>query len=322
MHEPDVGRQRRQRAQATTAPGKGTGDHADPSQRHITHGLAWDKDEKKSEISRGRARCLSFSTSGLGPVSHPGRGQRRPARSPVWSEIPGGTCLSVVCLVGIGTLHEGALHAAFKQWLARPGDLFEQPVGRYVVDVVRGDLLIEIQTGGFSPLREKLPRLLENHRVRLVAPVARSRTIVRLDDEGLALSRRRSPQTGRIEDIFARLVSIAALVAHAGFELEVVEIKETEKRVHQPGRAWRRKGWVVQGRELDDVVERNLIRGPADLAALLPDSLPAVFSTADIARRGGLPRATAQQMAFCLCAAGALTRVGKRGNAGLFQRVV
>jgi len=224
--------------------------------------------------------------------------------------------------VGIGTLHEGALHAALKQWLARPGDLYEQPVGRYVVDVVRGDLLIEIQTGGFSPLREKLPRLLEHHRVRLVAPVARTRTIVRLDDSGKTLSRRRSPKTGRIEDIFARLVSIAALIGHAGFELEVVEINETERRSHEPGRARRRKGWVVAGRDLDDIVERNLIRGAADLAALLPHSLPTVFSTADIARRASLPRETAQQMAFCLCAAGAVAHVGKRGNARLFERLI
>ncbi|HEY4222807.1 MAG TPA: hypothetical protein VGO62_15730 [Myxococcota bacterium] len=224
--------------------------------------------------------------------------------------------------IGIGTLHEGALHAALKQWLARDGDLFEHPVGKYIVDVVRGDLLIEIQTGGFAPLRQKLPRLLESYRVRLVVPVARTRTIVRLDVDGAQLSRRRSPTAGRIEDIFARLVSIPALIANERFELELLEIAEIEKRVHERGKAWRRKGWVVQGRELVDVVERNLIRGAADLAALLPCSLPELFSTADIEQRGGLPRVTAQQMVYCLRAAGAVARVAKRGNAHLYRRLV
>lgn len=221
---------------------------------------------------------------------------------------------------GIGTLHEGALHAGLKRWLARPGDRFEQPVDGYVIDMVRGDLLIEIQTGGFSPLRTKLACLLEHHRVRLVAPLARTRTIQRMSPDGKTLSRRKSPKEGRVEDIFERLVSIAALVAHERFELEVLEIAETELRVQQPGAAWRRKGWLVQGRELQDVLERNLIRSGGDLAGLLPASLPARFSTADLARRADLPRSTAQQMVYCLRAAGAIDRVGKAGNAHLYER--
>ena len=37
----------------------------------------------------------------------------------------------------IGVLREGPLHAAVKALLARPGDRFEVPVGRFVIDVVR-----------------------------------------------------------------------------------------------------------------------------------------------------------------------------------------
>ncbi len=216
----------------------------------------------------------------------------------------------------IGTLNEGALHAGLKQWLARPGDRFEEPVDGYVVDVVRGDLLIEIQTGSFAPLRKKLPALLAHHRVRLVVPIARTRTIRRVDGGGATISRRRSPIAGRIEDVFERLVSIPTVVAHERFELELLEIAEVEVR----GRRRRRRAWGVDGRELVDVLERNLVRGPADLAALLPAELPATFSTADVARLCALPRATAQQMLYCLHAAGALDRVGKSGNAHLYRR--
>ena len=56
----------------------------------------------------------------------------------------------------IGTLNEGALHAQLKEWYRCPGDLLEQVAGGFVVDLVRGDLLVEIQTGGFAPLRRKL----------------------------------------------------------------------------------------------------------------------------------------------------------------------
>src|SRR5205823_13397781 len=71
----------------------------------------------------------------------------------------------------IGTLNEGLLHTQLKAWYRRPGDQFETPVDGYVIDIVRGDTLIEIQTGGFAPLRRKLDRLLDSHRVRLVARV-------------------------------------------------------------------------------------------------------------------------------------------------------
>jgi hypothetical protein len=68
----------------------------------------------------------------------------------------------------IGTLNEGALHVQLKNWYQRPDDRIEQIVDGFVVDLVRGDLLVEIQTGSFAPLRRKLELLTRKHRVRLV----------------------------------------------------------------------------------------------------------------------------------------------------------
>lgn len=220
----------------------------------------------------------------------------------------------------IGTLHEGALHADLKRRLALPGDAFEQPVDGYVVDLVRGDLLVEVQTGGFAPLKDKLHDLLSRHRVRVVAPVARTRTIVRVGEDGARSPRRRSPKRGRIEDVFERLVAIPDLVAHPRFELELVVTAETELRAQAPGRARHRKGWIIVGRALDDVLERRLVRSPGDLAALLPAGLDDAFTTADVARAASMPRALAQQMLYCLHRAGALARVGKVGNAHRYRR--
>ena len=66
---------------------------------------------------------------------------------------------------GIGTLHEGALHAQLKEWYRRPGDRLEERVAGYVVDLVRGEVLVEVQTGGFAPLRRKLEQLSCRHPV-------------------------------------------------------------------------------------------------------------------------------------------------------------
>jgi hypothetical protein len=215
----------------------------------------------------------------------------------------------------IGTLNEGTLHAQLKEWYAEEGDLFEQPVDGYVIDLVRGDLLVEIQTGGFSPLRRKLGRLLDSHRVVLVAPIAHRRHIMKMGEEGEVLSSRRSPKHGRFEDVFGRLVSFPGLIGHDNFSIELLLTSEDEYRVHQPGKAWRRKGWVTVGRALESVEESRTIASSADLVAFLPSDLPDPFTTADLAEGLQAPRRLAQQMVFCLRELGELQMVGKAGNA-------
>jgi hypothetical protein len=219
----------------------------------------------------------------------------------------------------IGTLNEGALHAQLKEWYREPGDLLEQKIGAYVVDLVRRGLLVEFQTGGFAPLRRKLATLAAEHRVRLVAPIAVSRRIVRLSDEGEILSARRSPRRGCLHDVFDRLVSIPTLLADPNFELEVLLTHQEELRMFRPGRAYRRRGWVVQGRSLVSVEQSLLIAGPADAARLLPE-LDATFDTAELASASCIDRRLAQRMAYCLRALGVIVPVGKRRGAVLYAR--
>ena len=83
----------------------------------------------------------------------------------------------------IGTLNEKPLHAALKTWCARPGDRFEETVDGFVVDILRGELLIEIQTKNFAAMKRKLYQLVPHHPVRLVYPIARERWIVKLEPD-------------------------------------------------------------------------------------------------------------------------------------------
>jgi hypothetical protein len=221
----------------------------------------------------------------------------------------------------IGTLNEGALHAQIKDWYYRPGDLVEHPVDGYVIDLVRGELLVEIQTGVLAPLRRKLDVLLESHPVRLVVPVALTRRIVRLSPSGEVLSARRSPRQGRPQDVFARLVSLPALLARPGFELELLLTHEDELRRHVSGAAFRRRGWVVAGRLLCSIETRLLLSTPGDAALLLPE-LPDPFDTGELAAAGGWDRRLAQQMTYCLRSMGVLETVGRRGRAVLYRLAV
>ncbi|WP_370326049.1 hypothetical protein [Euzebya sp.] len=217
----------------------------------------------------------------------------------------------------VGTLREGPLHAALKRWYAEEGDLVEEPVDGFVIDLVRDGVLIEIQTRGFASMARKLGMLLADHPVRVVHPIAVDRWIVKVDDDGVVTSRRRSPKHGVPADVFGELVGVTAHLAHPGLTVELVLTREEELRRHEPGRAWRRGGWVVQERRLVEVVDRVVVGGPAGWSSLLPADLPDPFTTADLAEQLGRPRRLGQQMAYCLRHAGVLVAVGKRGGAVL-----
>lgn len=221
----------------------------------------------------------------------------------------------------IGTLNEGLLHAQLKEWCRRPGDRVEQPLHGFVIDLVRGDMLIEVETGGLARVRRKLDVLLETHPVRVVLPVPLTRRIVRVSQDGEVLSARRSPRHGRVEDVFARLVSLPALLANEHFEVELVLTHENELRRYEPGRAWRRGGWVVAGRSLVSVEGGLRLTCAADAVRLLP-VVPDPFDTAELAAAAGCTRRLAQQMTYCLRAMGALDVDGRRGRAVLYRRVV
>lgn len=221
----------------------------------------------------------------------------------------------------IGTLNEKPLHAELKRWYAESGDRFEVRVDGFVVDIVRGDLLIEIQTAGFSSIRHKLRALTEKHPVRLVHPIACERWIVKLPDSRRARpARRKSPKRSALEDVFVELVSIPDLMRRPNFALEILLIREEEMRRLRRTRRRRHPRWRTEGRRLLDVIERHRFEEPADLGALIPDRVCEPFGTRDLAAATGRPRWHAQKMAYCLREMGVLAAVGKRGNAIQYAR--
>jgi hypothetical protein len=222
---------------------------------------------------------------------------------------------------GASSLNEKSLHAALKTWYAQPGDRFEVKVEGFVVDIVRGDLLIEIQTANFFAIRPKLTALTAIHPVRLIYPIAQEKWIVRQTEDGTrTLSRRKSPKRAGIEEVFSELVSLPSLLANPNFTIEVLLIKEEEVRRHDATRRWRRGGWVTHERRLLEVVGQRGFQTPADVNELLPSTLVDPFTTHDLAAAIGRPRRLAQRMTYCLREMGLIQTAGKRGRALLYTR--
>ena len=220
----------------------------------------------------------------------------------------------------IGTLGEKSLHAALKDWYAQPGDLIESEVGGFHIDIVRRNLLIEIQTANFSSLKRKLTRLLETHPLRLVYPIAREKWIVRLAADGKTrLGRRKSPKRGHLSHLFLELVRIPDLIMNPNFSLEVLLIQEEETRCADGAGSRRRKGLSLVDRCLIEVLSRHLFTEPLDFLSLMPPDLKEPYSTRELAESLGQPRWIAQKITYCLRSMGVLEIAGKNGNALLYS---
>ena len=122
-------------------------------------------------------------------------------------------------------MNEHSLHSAIKDWYSLPNDRFEVKIDGFIIDIQRGDLLIEVQTKSFHAIKRKLSSLVENHQVRLVYPIPERKWIIRITESGESVSKRKSPRRGKLVDLFYELVSIPNLIARENFSLEVLMIE-------------------------------------------------------------------------------------------------
>jgi hypothetical protein len=223
---------------------------------------------------------------------------------------------------GIGTLRERSLHARLKRLYAEPGDKVEEKVAGYWVDIGRGDdEVIEIQTGNFGGMKRKLADLLETRMVRVVHPVAQEKWITRLAADGETVTaRRKSPKRGTVYDLFDELVSFPQLFLNPRFSIEVVLIKEEELRCDDGKGSWRRKGTSIRDHLLLDVSGIHVFREPKDFLKVLPAGWTGPSTNKELARELKQPPFRIARMTYCLDRMGIIRRVGKQGNAILFER--
>jgi len=214
---------------------------------------------------------------------------------------------------------EYSLHSEIKEWYMVSGDELEVKVEDFIVDVLRGRLLIEIQTGNFSAIKKKLIKLLLNNKVRLVHPIAKLKWIVQVNRSGEFVSRRKSPKKGKLTDLFHELVHTPSLMKNRNFSLEVLLIEEEELRCSDGRGSWKRKGASVKDRKLLNVFDRVVFEDSRDFLEFLPKELNGYFTNKVLASKMGISIRLSQKITYCLRRMGAISIAGKRRNELLFQ---
>ncbi len=217
---------------------------------------------------------------------------------------------------GIGTLSEKTVHAVLKNYIEPNPENQEIPLCGYVADIVNGFGVIEIQTRSFERMRKKLEAFLAEMPVTVVYPISQTTWITSMDVEtGEISGRRKSPKKGRIYDIFSELYKIRPLLSSENLRFHLVLMETEEYRTQAADQRRAKRGRMDK---LDKVplhiLEEISIERREDYRMFLPESLPEVFLSSDLAKAAKITRELASVTLLILTDLQIVERVGKRGH--------
>lgn len=222
---------------------------------------------------------------------------------------------------GIGTLAETSLHAGLIDRFSNPGDSFEVKIEGFLIDIQRGNRLIEIQTRNLGKLKNKILTLKDQYPIDIIFPIATAKWILKTNNKGKVIQKRKSPKKGKIEDIFNELVNAPLLITPNNVSLIIAMIHAEEIWKNDGKGSWRRKKWSIVGRNLLEVHDTIEFCSPTDFLSLLPKTLSTIFTNKILAEHIGISQGLATKMTFSLRKMGMITLVGKKGRENLYSSV-
>jgi hypothetical protein len=216
---------------------------------------------------------------------------------------------------GIGAKNESSLHRALKFRYTGESGATEQAVGSYVCDGVREDGgLIEVQTGSFGPLKQKIPALAAAGPVIIIHPIIVTKYIETFDESGALLRRRKSPRRGTIWDLFKALLYAPDLPLVKNVSLELALIDVTEKRVTDGKGSWRRRRVSIADREICAWHESIPLLRPGDYRRFAPFTPKERFTVQKLAERVKIDDVIARKCLYVLTRLRLVQRVDKQGK--------
>ncbi len=209
-----------------------------------------------------------------------------------------------------------SLHNQLKLHYVADESRHEVDLDAYRIDAIdEEDRLIEVQCASLMAIRDKICELTKKHKVVVVKPLAaRKKLLKKARRNGKVVSARYSPTRANLVNIFEELVHFTKAFPHPNLQLDVLLTEQEEIRVPAKRKTWRRKH-SVQDRTLVKVQETHSLRSTQDLWNLLEIKVPEIFTTADLAAGGSMPRWLAQKAAYCFREMSHIEICGKQGNA-------
>jgi hypothetical protein len=220
----------------------------------------------------------------------------------------------------IGTLKEKTLHASIKNYLEPDISHQEIKVEGYYADIVQEGHIFEVQTRNFNTLRAKLEVFLKNHQVTIVYPMARTKYLNWINDDGEVTSRRRSPKTGQPLEACFELYRIKPFLKHPQLSVKIIMLDLEEYRNLDGWSRDKKKGSSrydqipLQVTTVIDLIDAK------DYARLLPDDLPATFTTKDLHLQAHISLKRAQIACNILSHLEVIQKTGKQNKMITYQK--
>lgn len=218
---------------------------------------------------------------------------------------------------GIGTMAEKSLHLALKYYFAPDADTHERPVGGFIADAVTEDGVIEIQTRGLSRLKPKLDAFLPLCPVTVVHPVAQTKWLCSVDENGVLQSRRKSPKHETVYTAMREVYTLREYLSKQNFRICISALEIAEYSVKR-GKTKREK----LDREPISLCEIWMLESPADYAALLPQELSEQFTASDLACAVHTTETNARMFLNLLAKMGMIVESGRKSRYKLWKRSV
>lgn len=222
--------------------------------------------------------------------------------------------------IGIGTLSEKTLHAILKNFYEPDEDRHEIPIDRFVADIYTGEEIIEIQTGQFNRMREKLKCFLAEYPVTIVYPVAHQKWLHWIDEEtGEVSAGRKSPKKGSEYAAFVELYRIKMFLNDPNLKIKIVLLDMDEYKILNGWGKQKKNNASKYDRIPNRFVEEICIERKEDYLQFLPMSLPEQFTVKEYAKTVKCNEKLAGVVLNILNYMEVVERVGKRGNAFLYE---
>ena len=191
----------------------------------------------------------------------------------------------------INTYNETSLHKTLKIIYCNDfnGNIEVEKTG-HIYDILSENQIIEIQTKNLSKLLPKaLDSIDKGFNFKIVYPLVINKWIETYDTTGKLISKRKSPVTQSIYNIFDELTGLYPVLLNPKFTLDIVSINTIEKRtklnenVQTLNKSRRfKKNWIKTDKLLKEIKATDIYSKKEDYFNLIPKEILPEFCAKDL----------------------------------------
>jgi len=220
----------------------------------------------------------------------------------------------------IGTYSEKSIHSELKNFYESDKSKQEIPVDKYIADIFNGKEIIEIQTGQFYRLKEKLDCFLKKYPVTVVYPISAEKWVCWVDAEtGEIAEKRKSPKKENEYTAFYELYKIKKYLKHPNFKM-ILLLLEVEEYKLLDGYGKNKKNHATKFDKKPLNISRKIIlEKKEDYMQFIPYDLEDGFTSVTFSKKTHISKSLGTVVLNVLNTMEVVERIGKEVNLYLYN---